>query len=275
MNVSKFAVRLKKFLSSFRHSKKLRALELLFRMLKPVYEAVMNLIFFSGCPVLINKKYPVRFAFLFCDFPNNWEPDVFEHLMSGIRPSDTIVEVGGFIGVYTVPMAKRLSQNGKILVFEPEPVNYKYLKLHISMNKVADNVFLHNIAISDQEGSLYFKKGGYASSFGTQEPIKNTTKVSASALDSVIENQKVDLLKIDVEGFEENILRSASQLLQDPKRCPREIYIEMHPQFWGRRGTTSKSILSTLSEFDYKVFDLKGDTISEIVDYGEVIARKM
>ena len=77
---------------------------------------------------------------------------------------------------------------------------------------------------------------------------------------------------MDVEGFEENVLRGAEVLLSDNNRKPRTIFIEVHPYNWHLCGTTSDSLINSLTKNRYDVLDLKNQRVSKIDWYGEIIA---
>jgi hypothetical protein len=93
-------------------------------------------------------------------------------------------------------------------------------------------------------------------------------------LDSFFQRQKLDLVKIDVEGYEENVLNGAINLLADKHRSPRRIYIEMHPFAWDKLGTTDKSILRLLKSFGYETYTLAGFPVIKIDSWTEVISIK-
>src|SRR3989338_4179732 len=57
--------------------------------------------------------------------------------------------------------------------------------------------------------------------------------VHMTTLDEEFRNQRIDILKIDVEGLEEKVFQGSIRLLKDPARCPRLMYIEVHPYAWG------------------------------------------
>ena len=77
-----------------------------------------------------------------------------------------------------------------------------------------------------------------------------------------------------MEGFEEDVLRGAEQLLSDEARAPRLIYIEAHPYNWHLCGTTSESLLARLVGHGYRVEHLDGTAVTRIEHYGEIVARR-
>src|SRR5207244_4352710 len=102
-----------------------------------------------------------------------------------------------------------------------------------------------------------------------------TSTVESVRLDAIFEGQKLDVLKIDVEGFEEAVIRGASQLLADLQRRPRVIFIEVHPYAWPRAGTSDSTLLGLLRTLGYEVFDLGGRRVTEVCTYGEIVARPL
>ena len=82
----------------------------------------------------------------------------------------------------------------------------------------------------------------------------------------------VDVVFVDIEGYEETALRGGRILLMDKARRPRLIVIEVHPYNWHLCGSSSASLLSYLRDCGYVVTHLDGSPVAEIVDYGHVFA---
>ena len=99
--------------------------------------------------------------------------------------------------------------------------------------------------------------------------------VQCVTLDDVFKRERLDILKIDVEGYEERVIRGGRRLLGDRARGPRTIFIEVHPYAWSQTDTTSASLLSLLAHLGYRVEDISGQPVTQISGYGEIVAVRM
>jgi hypothetical protein len=88
-------------------------------------------------------------------------------------------------------------------------------------------------------------------------------------------DRRVDILKIDVEGYELEVLEGAIELLQNIRCCPRSIFIEVHPFLWPDRVTTGKALLDFLVSSKYQVVGMNGQLVKCIeFEWGHVVAIK-
>jgi len=205
----------------------------------------------------------------------SYEPDVWDSIMSAVRPGDVVVDVGAHIGLYTIAIASRLGSDGQIYAFEPDPYNLQLLRRHVELNGVGARASVFPYAVSDRDGLLSFVGGRHSQSHAELAPSESSTQVPTVTLDATFPSERVDLLKIDVEGFEVHVLRGATNLLGDARRGPRTIFIEVHPYAWEQFRVSSASLLDLLESYRYRVFDLAGNEIKDIVAYGGVVARRM
>ena len=135
-----------------------------------------------------------------------------------IRPG-TVIEVGTNIGTHTVPMARALAaQNRRLIAFEPQPVIFQNLCANLALNGLV-NVTAWPNACSHRSGTVYFERPDYVASgnFGgvsmSTESAQGNIAVPCVNLDSVIGPDAVSLMKVDVEGFELNVLQGAQELI--------------------------------------------------------------
>lgn len=129
------------------------------------------------------------------------EPPVTALFCSLIKKGMTVVDVGAFIGYYTLLAAKRVGDNGKVFAFEAAPNHFKLLLKNIEINGW-NNIKAFQLAVSDKSGKRKFNvKALSGSSFASTENIVDTITVNTVSLGSFLQTNP-DIVKIDVEGGE-------------------------------------------------------------------------
>jgi FkbM family methyltransferase len=148
-----------------------------------------------------------------------YESEVAAFLQDHLRPGGVFVDVGANIGVFTLLAARRVGPAGKVIAVEASPRVFSYLEHNVRANGLT-NVSLKHTAASHQESPGvpfydapldHFGMGALSPQFNAQP-----TPVRARKLDAILAEEKlgrVDLMKLDVEGFEADVFRGASQLL--------------------------------------------------------------
>jgi FkbM family methyltransferase len=201
----------------------------------------------------------------------HYEPEVWRHMMSEVRAGDCVADVGAFIGLYAVALAVRVGETGSVLAFEPDIDNYAVLAEHCRLNGVLDRVELIGAAVGDSDDWVSFE-GGNGSESRVSGSGSHACVVQSVRLDSIFAERRLDILKVDVEGFEGAVLRGANGLLDDVDRRPRVIFIEMHPYAWSASGTSGAELLAFLRQRGYRVSDTSGVSLNDVTSYGEVVA---
>jgi FkbM family methyltransferase len=144
-------------------------------------------------------------------------------LKSALREGDRFIDVGANIGMLTLMAARCVGSSGTIESFEPNPVAFGRLKEHVEMNHLS-TVKLHQAALADKPGTLELQVVGAHTGAGTLAQIRESDKSAVSMIvpvqvlrgDDVIEaGNAPTTLKIDVEGFELNVLRGFENLLRN------------------------------------------------------------
>lgn len=258
---------------AIRHSKYLSRLDWLWHRLRPLYNRAINLAGRGGLERVMNGTDRILIAPRFRNLPEAYEKEVWQRLMDDLRPGGIFVDVGVYIGLYAVAAAQRVGAGGRVYGFEPDPRNYSHALEHVKLNALQDRVELIHAAVGERAGRVLFKFAAESGHIATAMDA-GATEVDCVTLDQFFSGKKLDVLKIDVEGYEEKVLRGAAELLQDDARCPRAIYVEVHPYAWGEVGTTSESLLALLRQSGYHVKHPDGRPVDVIDRYGEVIARR-
>jgi len=143
------------------------------------------------------------------------EAKVKQFLTSHFKQDHVFVDVGANVGAYTVRAA---AHGMKVHAFEPNPENMKILKRNAELNEVSVDTLEY--ALGSVEGKVSMFPNGATSRIVDGEGIE----VPVRTLDS-FQLPRVDLLKVDVEGYELEVLRGAEQTLA---RCHPVMMVEMH-----------------------------------------------
>jgi len=117
-----------------------------------------------------------------------------------------------------------VGKTGKVYAFEPKKTNFKLLEKNIEVNNYK-NIIAMNKAVSDKCGEVTMLVHKFKST-GDVIDSSGTEKISSINLDSII-NEKVDFLKIDVEGTERLVIKGAKGILKQNKNL--KIILEIHP----------------------------------------------
>jgi FkbM family methyltransferase len=245
------------------------------RVVRPAYTRLLESIGRKGLVRRINGTDSIRLVPELYTVGETYEPDVWRTLMAEVRRDDTVVDVGAAIGLYTLALAARVGPHGRVFAFEPDPSSADLLAKNVELSPVRERIVVRRVALGDRRGTASFAAGaGLESHIATQSNVNGTTlvEVELTTLDEAFGASHIDILKVDVEGFEERVLRGGVRMLSDSKRAPRVLFLEVHPYAWPALGASSASLLDLLASCDYDVSDLSGEPVGEIQHYGEVLA---
>jgi FkbM family methyltransferase len=260
---------------SLRRNTPLMRADWLWDRLRPTYNRLIANLGRKGLRRTINGTDSLLVLPRFRGVAESYEPNFWTQMMAEVQPGSIVVDVGAYIGLYTVAIAKRLGPSGKVIAFEPDPDSFASLKAHVELNQVAGRVELVQAAATTENGTVPFESGRHSSmSRIAGEEAQGTYRVKAVRLDTILAESRVDILKIDVEGFEEQVVRGASGILGNRELAPPTIFIEVHPYAWKEVGVTSQSLLRLLREAGYEVFDLLGQPVETLREYGQIVARR-
>jgi FkbM family methyltransferase len=138
----------------------------------------------------------------FCDMM------VMLHLLN---EDDLFLDIGSNIGSYTV-LASGV-RKATTWAFEPDPESVRTLKRNIEINGIQDRVVVHELALGDTEGEVSFTRGLDTMNRVVTKEEENVRKICVRTLDSLIATNRPIMMKIDVEGFEEQVVRGAEAVI--------------------------------------------------------------
>jgi FkbM family methyltransferase len=171
-------------------------------------------------------------------------PEAAEHALIAplLRPTMVFVDIGANVGTYSLFVARHAGPEARIIAFEPHPRTFAKLAYNLAANG-ADTVMAMNLAIAAEAGTmpLYSDGGGNIGHASLLKEgagaVRGVETVEVAPLASVLADlgvERVDLLKIDVEGFEDRSLLPLFDQAPETLR-PRAILIEtVLSELWQR-----------------------------------------
>lgn len=197
-----------------------------------------------------------------------YEPHIVGEIINNVPTAGVCFDVGANIGHHTIIMSQCVGENGVVFAFEPIPHIRKQMEESLALNNIK-NVTIIPEALSNKDGEMNLcinqDNIGGSSLVNTGEGTKIIVKVRT--LDSY-NYDRVDFIKIDVEGFEYNVLLGAEETI---KKSHPTILFEYSPLYYEKFDPShAKKILTFFKEFNYTLIDLE-DGKKEITDIEEFV----
>ena len=187
-----------------------------------------------------------------------------EKLYSLIQKDDVVFDVGTNIGETLLNFAKLTGEKGYAFGFEPDEENYKKLQKNISLNNFS-NIHVFKNAVSDKKETvkLYCVD---PHNRGMNRILENEGNVDyvysiveSTTLDEIVEKnniEKLDLIKIDIEGYEMHALRGAIRVL---KRFRPILFVEIGYTRLIKNKTSPNELVKLLEDLGYSISQAETD----------------
>lgn len=175
-----------------------------------------------------------------------------ENLFAMCREDFCVLDVGANIGLTFLTFAKRASK-GRVVAFEPDPLNFSYCLHNLSLNN-SDNAAVFNIGLGSRDADLNLEvpletnRGGNRISPNPHVP---GVKVNIKKLDNIFHELgmlHLDLVKIDVEGYELHVLKGGERTLRMYKPI---LFIEVDNDHLQAHGYSAVELIGFLKELGY------------------------
>lgn len=169
-----------------------------------------------------------------------------------LKPGDRVVDVGANVGDTVLTSSLRVGSAGHVIAIEAHPRTFSLLQDNLRLNRVS-NVAAVNSAVGEASGTVHF-------SDDRRDDMNRvgggSLEVAVERLDSIVADAgKVDLLKVDVEGYEKFVFAGAPLLLARTKT----VYFEVSSVHFERFGYTIADVVSLLRDAGFSVFRLKNE----------------
>lgn len=183
----------------------------------------------------------------------DYEERFGQALLKSVSANDTVWDIGANRGFYTQQFAK-LAASGTVVAFEPSPATFRNLEETVGSTP---NVHLENVALSEEDGeSSFFVSDSSSfedSLFSGNDGSRKCVSVRTARADSFLAQFPPSVIKIDVEGFELEVIRGMAEVLQQPKL--KNVFVEVHFSILSDRGLQNapKQIVDLLKHAGMRV----------------------
>ncbi len=192
---------------------------------------------------------------------SSWPEMAFirDHL---VRRGGFVVECGAHHGFTTILLAKWIGIEGKAIAFEASPENASIARKNVALNKLT-NVEVHAQAVGSRTGKLWITDEPNAAAAGPLD--RAGLEVPMVCLDDLFAGRPPDLVKIDVEGYELEVIRGMRSTLG---RKAVNLAIEVHCDALRRYGSSPAELFENIRLEEYDCWLGIGDEAKEgIADF--------
>ena len=165
----------------------------------------------SGAKLIVKRGMTGATGNIYCGLHEFVEMAFLLHLL---KPGELFIDVGANIGSYAVLASKVCG--ARSIAFEPDPETVKWLRRNIEVNHLQALAVVHDVALGARNGEIAFTVGLDTTNHVAAAQDQRVRMVAVRRLDDIADAAHPTLVKLDVEGFEEQVLLGASHVLSSP-----------------------------------------------------------
>jgi FkbM family methyltransferase len=202
-----------------------------------------------------------------------YEPRESAFVRRVLRPGMTVVDVGANLGYYALLAGRAVGPTGRVLAIEPDPQNFELLAENLRANR-AGNVSPVNVALGAAPGTALLHRS--PDNFGDHrlfgDGTRPTVPVPVVVFDELVDRLGfLDLVKIDVQGYEHHVARGMTRTLA--RGGVGTVLAEFWPHGIARAGGDPGQFVAVFERAGYRPSVLRDDLGLEPVSYAELDHR--
>jgi FkbM family methyltransferase len=206
-------------------------------------------------------------------------------LASQLSRGNVVVDAGANIGVYSRFLSKCVGPTGFVHSFEPSPENFARLQAGVAAYA---NVYANQMAVGDRTGDALLYVSDELNvdhrSYATEKDQRRSVPMRMIALDDYLKpGERVDLLKLDIQGSELHALRGALRILTENPSI--KLLLEFWPYGLRSAGVSARELVTFLKQHGFALYridsgglvsyeELKDDTDPPPSVYYNLFARR-
>lgn len=197
-----------------------------------------------------------------------WEPHTLNFLRKNLSNGSVVLEVGANVGSHTLLMAELVGPSGHIYAFEPTQKGSDKLLKNLELNpKLCGRVTLQRELVTCDDGDVpndliraSWKRGGWEQSRPERVSGKS---VSLNRFAHDMDIKRVDLIKIDVDGYDLKVFKGSDHVIREFKPI---LFIELCEYTLKTQGDSVEEILELAKSLGYDLFLETGEPIIRLED---------
>jgi FkbM family methyltransferase len=213
------------------------------------------------------KFYRIKNKFWYIDPVSNfgirllhegeYEPQTTDLIIDNLNEGDTFIDLGGNEGYYSILASDKVGKRGKVFCIEPQSRLWDVISKNINKNECY-NVCILPYAVAEKREEISITLSPSINT-GSSSIVKQARRkfwkrerINCATLDELFPSDgysKIELLKIDIEGFEFFALKGAIDLLK--RKAFKNIIVEFHPSQLKALGQSADEIYAFLDKYGY------------------------
>lgn len=220
----------------------------------------------NGATLLIPSRYIPHYVM------RRYEPVTLSAFLGSLTPGMVVADVGAHVGYFTVLASRLVGATGRIHAVEPSEENLRYLRENIARNELT-NVTVHPVAAgsSHRKRAFHITESSDSHGFYNHPYAKTvrTIEVEESPLGDLVID-RVDVLKIDVEGAEVEVLAGIETILS--RNDELRLCVEWNPSCMKNAGRDPFDLLARMRALGFEQIDVLDDLDARRPSLDEVSA---
>jgi len=172
-------------------------------------------------------------------------------LLHYLRAEDLFVDIGAKVGSYTILACSAVGARG--VAFEPVPSTYERLVENMRLNHLDEKVKCIRKGVGAQQGTIAFTSDSDTTNhaLASDEQCDNKVTIEVTSLDAALEGENPSLIKIDVEGYETQVLEGAREILKN--QTLNALIMELN-ESGGRYGFDESKIIDLMLSSGFRAY---------------------
>jgi FkbM family methyltransferase len=190
----------------------------------------------------------------------SWNPAEYEAFRAAVRPGAVALDIGANVGAYSLLLGQWVGPAGRVFAFEPAPEIFDGLRRHVALNDLSAVVTPIAAAAGARTATSRLIVAGTVGESrlaSARDRDAATVEVALTTIDRFCSERALlpDFIKVDVEGFELDVLRGARETIR--RAGPGlALFVEMHPSVWPLVGVSREEILAELESQSLEIVPL-------------------